>query len=223
MNNRSPVSQTTRVKINPRRDSLTKLLGRLGFQEISGEGGGGDDRKVRLDLALNNNRVCTHCYNTDGDCKPRAVGFVDTNEVVADADDIVVAATAKGVLAVSNDSNGFNGLLLLTLLSSNDLNMIMFLCWNGSSASSILLEEDSVNSLSLCNEALMRSGLRGGGSGGSEAAIVGPQSHKQELYSIESFHFVFLMFSTRSVMKRYTTKNKRNHFISTTTHFEFNQ
>uniref|UniRef100_A0A1A9ZRV4 Uncharacterized protein n=1 Tax=Glossina pallidipes TaxID=7398 RepID=A0A1A9ZRV4_GLOPL len=99
---------------------------------------------------MNNNRVCTHCYNsyrkeqqlykhskyqlrTDGDCKPRAVGFVDTNEVVADADDIVVAATAKGVLAVSND-----------------------------------------NSLSLCNEALMRSGLRGGGSGGSEAAIVGP-------------------------------------------------
>lgn len=30
------------------------------------------------------------------------------------------------------------------------------------------------DSLSLCNEALMRSGLRGGGSGGSEAAIVGP-------------------------------------------------
>uniref|UniRef100_A0A1B0BDN5 Uncharacterized protein n=1 Tax=Glossina palpalis gambiensis TaxID=67801 RepID=A0A1B0BDN5_9MUSC len=117
--------------------------------------------------------VIKDTFRADGDCKPRAVGFVDTNEVVADADVIVVAATAKGVLAVSND-----------------------------------------NSLSLCNEALMRSGLRGGGSGGSEAAIVGPQSHKQELYSIESFHFVFLMFSTRSVMKRYTRKNKKNLFLN---------
>ena len=31
------------------------------------------------------------------------------------------------------------------------------------------------DSLSLCNEAFMRSGLRGGGSGGSEAAMVGPE------------------------------------------------
>lgn len=89
---------------------------------------------------------------------PAPAPVADVVEVV---DDVVATPTWLLVLQLSRESNGLTGLLLLTDFSLSPVPL-------ESSDLTIL------DSPSLCREAFIRSGLRGGGSGGSDAAMVGP-------------------------------------------------